>query len=291
MQSASLAIPFHERVVLAQDGLRLYARDYEPPRTSNAAAVLCLPGLTRNSKDFAHVAQALAQRRRVVCPDYRGRGLSAYDPNWRNYQPTVLLNDLLHLLAALGLHKVIAIGTSLGGLLAMGLAVLRPTVLAGVVLNDIGPAVGSAGIGRILDYIAEDRPQPDWATATAEMKRVFGYLELGEPENWDRMTRATFKEGPDGRLHFDWDVRIARPVRRMLRERQDLWRYYRALRDFSTLAFRGGKSTVLSAETFDRMKAEKPDLIAVVVPNVGHTPSLAEPVAIKALDQFLASLP
>jgi pimeloyl-ACP methyl ester carboxylesterase len=183
------------------------------------------------------------------------------------------------------------IGTSLGGFLAMGLAVLRPTVLAGAVLNDIGPELRTEGIGRILDYVAKDRPQPDWAAASAEMRRVFGYLELGEPENWDLMARATYKEGADGRLHFDWDVRLARAARRTIRQRQDLWPYFRALRPIPTLAVRGGASMVLSAESLARMTAAKPDLATVTVPGVGHTPNLGEPVAVAALSQFLAALP
>lgn len=291
MHPTALAISFKERTVLAQDGLKLYARDYAPQRASDVAAVLCLPGMTRNSKDFAHLAETLAQRRRVICPDYRGRGRSAYDPNWRNYQPPVYLNDILHLLAAFNIHKVVVIGTSLGGLLAMGLAVLRPTVMAGAVLNDIGPDLGTQGIDRILDYVAKDRPQPDWAAASDEMRRVFGYLELGEPENWERMARATYKEGEDGRLHFDWDVRLARPIRRMLRRKQDLWPYFRALRPIPTLAVRGGKSMVLSAASLTRMRDAKPDLVTVTVPGVGHTPNLGEPVAAAALGRFLANLP
>jgi pimeloyl-ACP methyl ester carboxylesterase len=290
MIGSAPAIPFRERRILAEDGLSLYTRDYESPQ-SDRAAVLCLPGMTRNSKDFDHLAPLLALHRRVVCPDFRGRGLSEYDPDWRKYEPLTYISDILHLLAALNIHKLIVIGTSLGGALAMGLAVARPTILAGVVLNDIGPELGSEGIERILDYVATDRPQPTWEAAGAEMQRMFGYLELGEPENWQRMARATYREGADGQLHFDWDVRLARAARKTMRERMDLWPYFRALRPIPTLALRGEKSAVLSAEGLARMKAEKPDLITVTVPEVGHTPNLGEPVAAMALANFLASLP
>ncbi len=287
---AAVAIPFQERRILAEDGVSLYTRDYEP-RRSERAAVLCLAGMTRNAKDFDHLAQTLAARRRIVCPDYRGRGLSGYDADWRNYQPPTYLNDILHLLTALNIHKVVVIGTSLGGALAMGLAVARPNILAGAVLNDIGPEFDTAGVGRILDYVAKDRPQPTWEAASAEMQRIFGYLELGEPENWQRMARATYREAPDGQLHFDWDVRLARAARKTLRERQDLWPYFRALRPIPTLALRGGTSAVLSPGGLARMKAEKPDLVAVTVPGVGHTPNLGEPVAAAALTRFLDGLP
>lgn len=290
MDQHPIAIPSTDRFVLAQDGLKLYACDYEPIHGSGTA-VLCLAGMTRNSKDFAHVPAAIVPQRRVICPDYRGRGLSDYDRNWRHYDPIVYLNDILHLLAALNVHKVIVIGTSLGGILAMGLAVLRPGVMAGAVLNDIGPDIGTAGLTHILNYVSRDRPQPDWTAAAAEMQRTFSYLELGDPQNWDRMAQATYKEGPDGMLRFDWDVRLIRPFRRALRQRQDLWPYFRALRFIPTLVIRGGKSQVLLPAALDRMKVEKPDLLTVTVPNVGHTPNLGEPAAVAALNSFLAGLP
>jgi pimeloyl-ACP methyl ester carboxylesterase len=290
MEPGAAAARFTERFILAQDGLSLYARDYDMA-SDGPAAVLCLAGMTRNSKDFAHVAAVLARRRRVICPDYRGRGLSDYDRDWRRYEPMVHLDDLLHLLAALNVHKVVVIGTSLGGILAMGLAVLRPGIMAGVVLNDIGPEIATGGLSRILDYVGHDRPQPDWAAAAAEMQRTFGYLELGDAQSWEHMARATYKESPDGLLRFDWDVRLVRAFRRSLRDKRDLWPYFRALRAVPTLAIRGEMSRVFLPACLARMTAEKPDLVAVTVPGVGHTPNLGEPVAIAALDRFLSRLP
>lgn len=281
---------FEERTILAADGLALYARDYRPTLTDKSA-LLCLPGMTRNAKDFAQFAATAGAGRRVICPDYRGRGRSAYDPDWRHYEPAVHVGDLLQMLTALDLHRVIVVGTSLGGFLAMGLAIARPTVIAGVVLNDIGPEVGGAGLGRIFDYVGRDRPQPDWAAARAEMQRVFAYLELGDAANWDRMARATYREDTDGRLHFDWDVRLVRPMKRALRRGEDLWRYFRALRPFPTLALRGEMSAVLSDDTLTLMRAAHPMLETAVVPRVGHTPNLGEPEAIAALGSFFDRLP
>ena len=101
----------------------------------------------------------------MICPDYRGRGRSDYDPDWRHYEARTLLDDLANLLAALGVERVLMLGTSLGGILAMGLAVLKPMALVGAILNDVGPALEGGGLAQILAYIAADRPQPDWATA------------------------------------------------------------------------------------------------------------------------------
>ena len=289
MDSRADAAAFTERFILAQDGLSLYARDYVPSH-DGATPVLCLAGMTRNAKDFAHVAASISRQRRVICPDYRGRGRSAYDSNWRHYEPMTYLSDVLHQLTALDVHRTVVIGTSLGGILAMALAVARPSLVAGVVLNDIGPDIGPGSLGHILAYVAHDRPQPDWPSAVAEMQRMFGFLELGDPQNWERMARATYKECPDGMLRFDWDVRLVHPFRRALRRRVDLWPYFRALRSIPVLAIRGGKSAVLLPDCLERMKAEKPDLTTLTIPGVGHTPNLSEPVAVAALDTFLASV-
>ncbi len=280
---------FRERRYRAQDGLELYFRDYGDPLSTRTPA-LCLTGLTRNSRDFHHLALRLAPERRVLAPDYRGRGCSAYDPDWRNYDPRVYLNDILHLLAIANAERVVVFGTSLGGLLAMGLAAVQPTVLAGAVLNDVGPDVNPAGLSRILAYISEDRPQPDWAAAVAFLKTAMPNLSpTDDPVRWERLAEGTFRRLEDGLLHFDWDVALARPLR-LPRPVPDLWPLFRALRHVRTLALRGVFSDVLSSDTFERMGVENPDLVRVTVPGVGHAPGLDEPVSREAIDGFLARL-
>jgi pimeloyl-ACP methyl ester carboxylesterase len=278
---------FAERRFTSQDGLSLYYRDYGDA-SSPRVPLLCLAGLTRNSKDFARVAARHAATRRVLCPDYRGRGRSAYDPDWRHYEPRVYLNDVLHLLALAGADRVVVLGTSLGGILATGLAVLRPTAVAGAVINDIGPEVAGGGIVRILDYIGADRPQPDWPSAVHALRRLLPTLSLTTEGEWLDFARATYREGDDGRLHFDWDVALAKPFAHQHGTMPDLWPLFRALRHVPVLAFRGGRSDVLSAETFQRMAHALPGLEAVTVAESGHTPTLSEPVAQAALDDFLA---
>jgi pimeloyl-ACP methyl ester carboxylesterase len=270
----------------SQDGLALHYRDYGDP-LSPRLPVLCLTGLTRNSADFADLAARLATERRVLCPDYRGRGRSAYDRNWRNYDARVYLNDLGHLLAVTGIGRAVVIGTSLGGLLAMGLGALKPTALAGVVLNDIGPALAEQGMARILDYVGTDHPQPDWPSAVHFLRRLLPGVALRSEEEWLDFARATYRQGADGMLHFDWDVAIAKPLVANGGRTPDLWALFRGLRRVPTLAIRGGRSDVLTAETFDRMAEAKPDLRRVTVPEAGHTPTLKEPPAADALDDFL----
>lgn len=280
---------YREATISAQDGLALYYRDYGDSLASKTP-LLCLTGLTRNSADYAAVAQRLSRERRVLCPDYRGRGRSAYDRNWRNYDPYVYISDISHILAATGVGRAVVVGTSMGGLLAMGLAVLRPSLIAGVVLNDIGPNVSNPGLDRILGYVGVDHAQSDWASAIRFLKELTPGLAPKADEAWWRThAEATYRKGDDGLLHFDWDVAIAKPLDQQ-RAAADLWTMFRGLRAIPTLAFRGALSDVLTEDVFRRMALEKPDLVCVTVPDKGHTPSLTEPEATEALDAFLQPL-
>jgi len=227
----------------------------------------------------------------VVVPDLRGRGRSARDPNWKNYNARNYVEDIRHLLGTLGIHRVIAIGISMGGLLSIGMATAMPATLAALVVDDAGPEIGRAGSGRILKYIASDRPQPDWTTAANEMRKLLPTLSLRTEEEWLDFARATFAEGSDGRLHFDWDTNIARPLRaEMAGETANLWNLWRAVGNRPALVIRGGVSDILSAETLLRMQAEKPDLVHFTLPGVGHAPTLNEPPVREVLHDFLRPL-
>jgi pimeloyl-ACP methyl ester carboxylesterase len=277
---------FREKRLRGQDSLALYYRDYGDP-LSPRPPLLCLTGLTRNSADFADLAERHAGERRVLCLDYRGRGRSAYDSDWRNYDPRVYVSDIAHLIAANDLHRIVAVGTSLGGVLVMALAVVKPTVLAAAVLNDIGPDVVAGGFTRILDYIGEDQPQPDWASAVRYLRELLPTLSIRSDEGWLKMARATYRQGEDGLLHFDWDVKLARPLLAQRGVVPNLWPFFRALRRVPTLALRGALSDVLSIETFERMALAKPDLERVTVPDAGHAPTFNEPEAAAAIDAFI----
>jgi pimeloyl-ACP methyl ester carboxylesterase len=283
----TISPPYCERHLSAQDGLQLYYRDYGD-RLSPRLPLLCLTGLTRNCQDYADLAARFAATRRVICPDYRGRGRSAYDADWRNYDPMIYLGDIGHILMANDIDRVVVVGTSLGGLLAMGLAVLRPTSIAAAVINDIGPDVDPGGLDRIIDFIGIDRPQPDWPSAVAMLRKTLPRLAIRDAQWWERFARATYREGADDALHFDWDIAIAEKLKRSAGNIQDLWPLFRALRDIPTLAVRGGISDVLSEDGLRRMIDAKPDLVAVTVPGIGHTPTLDEPEIKGVLDDFIA---
>jgi pimeloyl-ACP methyl ester carboxylesterase len=280
---------FRRRSLSAQDGLELSFRDYGDT-LSPRHPLLCLSGLTRNSKDFHDLAGHHAAARRIVALDYRGRGRSDYDPDPGNYRPEVYVSDILQLLAAANLHDVVVIGTSLGGLLAMGLATVMPTALAGVILNDVGPTLEPEASRRIVKILRAVPPQPDWPAAVSYLKRTMPQLNFATEAKWRRFAEATYRPSDDGRLRPDWDPAILRNLGRDVSQLPDLWRLYRALGKLPVLAVRGEASTVLSEETFQRMAAENPDLVQVTVPRVGHAPALDEPLVEKAIDDFLSRI-
>ena len=276
--------PYRERRITAQDGLGLYVRDYGDP-ISPRTPVLCLGGIARTHHDFDDLAPRLAAGRRVVCPDYRGRGQSDYDSDWRNYHPRVYIRDMLDILTALDMHRVVVIGTSMGGLMAMALAIARPGALAGAVLNDVGPEIDLAGVVRIIAYMRANARQPSWDAAIEFLMKNFRHQRLTTREQWLKLAMRTYREGPDGVLRYDFDAAIVRQLE--TDALPDYWPHYRALGRTPVLAIRGALSDVLSEATFERMAAEKPDLVRVTVPGVGHVPLLDEPECESAIDDFL----
>ncbi len=286
MGSGSGGDGYRERHYTTGDGLVLSYRDYGDPNSS-LPAVLCLAGLTRNSKDFHEFAQRISAGRRVLCPDYRGRGRSEYDPHWRRYHVRTYLDDIRHLLAAANLHRVVVLGTSLGGIVAAAMAVAMPCALAGAVLNDIGPELDAGGLGRIVAYVGEARPQPDWEAAARYLAETLPNLPAADEAGVMRIARATYREDKDGLLRVDWDPNLAKRLRMDRGQALDLWPLFLAFGPLSVLALRGALSDVLSAATFERMGERMPGLARVTVPGVGHVPSLAEPEAREAIDALL----
>lgn len=286
---------YRERTFRSQDGLELYFRDYGDP-VDRRPAVLCLAGVTRNSKDFHELAlrlasgQRLAGGRRVLCPDYRGRGCSAYDSDWRRYQPRTYVDDIRHLLAAADVHRVVVIGTSLGAVLAMTMAVAMPTAVAGALFNDLGPRVESAGLQPIIDYMLDDRPQPDWAAAARHLRKTFPDLPAETDDEWLAIARNTYREAPNGNLRFDWDTKTVKAFATTQGRSTDLWSLFRALKKVPLLAVRGEKSCILSEETFLRMIEEMPHMDHVTVAGVGHPPALNEPEVLEAIDALLSKV-
>ncbi len=278
---------YAERTFTCRDGLRLYYRDYPGPTRSGVAA-LCLHGLTRNSKDFEDLAPKLARSRRVLALDVRGRGRSERDPQPARYLPPIYAQDVLELLAAAGETRVAVIGTSMGGLLALLLAVARPDALAGVVLNDIGPVVDPKGIARIAGYAGKSGDVASWNAAADAVKALNApfFVDFG-PSDWLRFARRAYREDADGLLRPDYDPAIAEATRSGGAVPADLWGLYAALAAIPTLAIRGELSDILSEETLAEMARRKPDLDVLRVAKRGHAPTLDEPECVAAIEKFL----
>ena len=281
-----------ERFFTSGDGLRLFYRDFAPLTRTPNLPVLCLPGLTRNSRDFTHVATRIRQDRRVLCADLRGRGRSQHDPVWQNYHPGTYLADLGLLLQDAGVTRCVLLGTSLGGILSMLLAAMNPPLVAGVILNDVGPEVAPEGLARIAAYVGRHAPPASWDEAVATVRATY---EIGMPglthEEWVTHTQRSYSDA-GGVPRLDMDPMIGEAVRSApSAAAPDLWALFAKLRPVPTLALRGATSDILAEATFDRMLREKPDLVRVEVPQRGHTPMLDEPVSVAAIDEFLARTP
>ena len=271
------------------EGLRLFTRVYAGPGAA-APVVLCLHGLMRNSRDFEDLAPRLAARYRVIVPDIRGRGFSGRDPNFGNYQIPVYVNDLVRLFAGLGVERTSIIGTSMGGFVAMLLATLQPALVAGIVLNDVGPEVDPAGFERIRAYAGKSPPVDTWPEAVANVRNIFGlaWPDLSD-ERWERIARRSYRANAAGVPEADADPLIAESLGNAKATAPNLWPLWRALAQVPILAIRGARSDVLSAATLARMQREKPDLKVLTVANRGHVPLLDEPECLGAIDQFLAA--
>lgn len=278
-----------ERTYRSNDGLTLYCRDFpgaQPP-------VVCLPGVTRNSRDFDSLAPHLNARHRVLTPDLRGRGRSAWDPDWRNYHPGTYVGDVLALLDHTGIQRAVIVGTSLGGIVGMLMAVAHAQRLAGLVLNDIGPEVDPRGLARISRYVGALPPVRSWREAAEQARTIYGEaLPDFTPEDWERYARRAYREDERGVPRPDMDPMVGEAARRGSGSgpAPDLWPAWSALQRIPVLAIRGERSDILSPATFERMAREKPDLVRLTVVNRGHAPTLEEPACLQAIDRFLAEL-
>jgi pimeloyl-ACP methyl ester carboxylesterase len=284
------AAPYSDVFYPAADGLSLHARDYAGPGSA-LAPVLCLPGLTRNVRDFDGVAPVLAGRRRVVVAEQRGRGQSAWDPNPANYAPPVYVRDMGSLLDHLQIPKIVIVGTSLGGLMGMIMAATMKRRVAGLVLNDVGPELSPDGIRRIQQAVARQAEIGGWADAVAELSRIHAetFADYAAAD-WERMARAIYRDGPENRPVADYDPAISIGVAATPMPPPDLWPVFAAIADTPILVLRGAVSDILSAATVETMLRRHPLLGAVEVPLRGHAPTLDEPVALAALTGFLAGL-
>lgn len=278
--------------VTARDGLRLHValcgnRDATKP------PLVCLPGLSRNTEDFDHVGRAIAAKgdRWVVALDSRGRGASEYDSNWRNYDLTVELDDLHQVLPALGIDRAVFLGTSRGGLLTALTSITKPALIAGAILNDIGPVIEGRGLARIRGYVGKLPAPRDFVEAVGILKQIFGTHFTDMPDGaWERFARRTWKEG-SGKLVPRYDVNLMRPLAELDFEKPmpDLTAQFAPLSIAPMMVIRGELSDILSQSTAEAMVARHPRARLHVVPYQGHAPLLEDAQTIHAIEDFLAA--
>jgi pimeloyl-ACP methyl ester carboxylesterase len=293
MQASEIRGDCESHFVSTPDGLNVHVSIYGP-RTSGHLPVVCLPGLARTGADFDRLASSLARDherpRRVLALDSRGRGRSDYDRDARNYNIATELADLVAVLTAVELPPAVFIGTSRGGILAMLLASARPSAIAAVILNDIGPVVDLAGLLRIKSYVGKLPPPKSFADAADILRRLFAgqFPKLSAPD-WDAFARRTFKERA-GRIVPDYDPKIARTLDGIDVERTlpSLWAEFDALAGVPVMVIRGANSDILSTATVEAMRTRRA-LDIVEVEGEGHAPLLADDAMIGRIGAFIAS--
>ncbi len=285
---------FEERVIPTVDGLALYARDYPALAPVTGVPVICLHGLTRNSRDFEVIAPRIsALGRRVVAPDMRGRGKSANDPDPAHYVPAVYTQDVAKLMDVLEIPKAVFLGTSMGGIITMVMAATAPDRIAASVLNDVGPQISADGLSRIASYVGHVQPVADWNAAAAAVREI---AEAAYPDRhdddafWMAMARRTHHQLDDGRVELDYDPHIALAFADLDADAPppDMTPLFQALAQKPMLSVRGAISDICPASVAEKMRALKPDLVEVEIENVGHAPTLDEPAAWDAILDFLA---
>lgn len=272
----------------SNDGLRLHYRDYAGDKSR--PPILCIPGLTRNVRDFEHVAQRLAGDWRVICVDLRGRGESAYAKDPMTYVPLTYVQDIEALLAELKIKRFVAIGTSLGGIITMMMAGLKPGRIVGALLNDIGPVLDERGLERIRTSVGRSHSWPTWVHAARDLGTMQAVVYPSyKLEDWIAYAKRVCRLTQQGRIILDYDLQIAEPMARPT-EAFDLWPAYEALGTAPVAIVRGALSDLLSEHTAKDMVRRLPHARLTTVSGVGHAPALNEPAATRALGALLKAV-
>ena len=280
---------YEDHYVTVRDGLRLHYRDYAG--AADKPPILCLHGLTRNSRDWTEFAERYSPGFRVLVLEFRGRGGSDYDPVPQRYNPLTYAGDVIELLDQLALDQAIFAGTSLGGLVTLTMAAMAPQRIFATIMNDVGPDVDVEGVNRILTYVGNDRRFGSWDEAADAIAANYGAsFERYAHDDWVKMAKRNCRE-ENGEVRFDYDMAIAEPFKTSgPTPHVDLWPFFMALGQKPLLVVRGAKSDLLKAATAEKMQQVVPSMKLAIVPGVGHAPELNEPEAVAAIAEFLRSL-
>lgn len=286
-----LGTSYRELTWSSPDGVNIRARDYGP-REGAQLPLLCLPGLTRNARDFEPVAAYFAARGvRVIVVDSRGRGASDWDPNPVNYNVFRELDDVHGLLDALHIDRVAALGTSRGGILMMMSALKRPDLIQKAILNDIGPRVELDGLLKIKETVGREFADLTWDKAVFALSVGQGsFFPRLDPAGWERYARRLWKDVA-GKPVRDYDPALKATVGSLTPETQlpENWDGFAALARWPTLVLRGSLSDILSEATLEEMRVRFPAIVSHVVPDEAHVPLLEDAPTLAAIERLLLS--
>ncbi len=265
------------------DGLQLAYED-----EGAGPVLLCLPGLTRNARDFDDLAAAI-KGVRLVRLTYRGRGGSDRDPEFMNYNVPQEARDAIELLDHLGIERAVYLGTSRGGIIAMLTAAMAKERLAGVILNDIGPEIDTGGLNRIYDYIGRQPKARNFDEAAVVLRETMG-AEFPDLALADWRVQATrwLEEAPEGGLRLNYDPKLRDAMLAQAKgEQPDLWPLFDAMAGLPLGVLRGANSDLLSRETVAEMQRRRPDMVYAEVPDRGHVPFLDEPESLAVINEVV----
>lgn len=283
---------YRELKFTVRDGLRLYGRHYPARVPSSRRPVLCLAGLTRNSRDFGRIATALSRHastpRDVYTLDSRGRGSSEYDSDWKNYSVPAEMQDVIDFMTMTELNEAGIIGTSRGGLITLVLAAAQPGRIGAAVLNDIGPVIETQGLMRIAGYVGKMPLPKSWreaARAVLELSKR-DFPDLGD-EGAEALARQLFNE-KNGKPAPGYDSKLSRCLSVLDGPMPQLWPQFEALKHVPVLVVRGENSDLLSEATVAEMKKRHPNLTSVTAVKQGHAPLLWDAHSTNAIAEFFA---
>ncbi|QTD56591.1 alpha/beta fold hydrolase [Parasphingorhabdus cellanae] len=270
----------------SDDDLKLHYRDY--PSSSTKTPIFCVPGLTRNIRDFEHLGQWINGKRRIIMINLRGRGESEYPKDSTTYNPKSYVADIVKLMDEIEIPEAIFFGTSLGGIVTMVMASLHPGRVAGALLNDIGPEIDQRGLDRIGEYVGQGRSFDTWAHAARDLAESGGDIFPDYTlKDWIVFAKKVYRMNSSGRIKLDYDMKISEPFERKGGDNAAMWRMLEALKNIPTLILRGELSDLFSDATAKKMLSVLEQGELVTVPRVGHAPSLEEPTSLDAIAALL----
>jgi len=290
---------FKEIYFQSKDGLRLYARDYAGDSNTGSPKsklpVICIHGLTRNSSDFDELAPWIAlQGRRVLAVDVRGRGRSQHASKVSHYHPMIYASDIISLTQTLGISRAVFIGTSMGGLITMSLALRKSNLIAAAILNDVGPVLSQKGLNRIASYAGEGSHCRTWEQARDYIRDINqSAFPNNSEQEWDKWAHRAFAQNALGELELQYDPLIATPLKTGKLKASSWiakWAFRRLTKHRPCLLVRGSISDLLEQEQASYMLSVAPHMHYVEIPEIGHAPMLTEPEAKSAIQKFLSQV-